>query len=1809
MKRILLTLSLFITFSSHVIFAQCPHGTDDPPGCLVECAFWSPGNEVFSVDAIISAQYCTSDRLTRWFKVRAASSVISVSMNQFNCTSNEEISVRIFSSNLLPVSPCQSFDANDFSGVLQTSSVLVNREYFVRVESSIAAGCDFELFIEGNFQPTLGNTPPPILQLSGDSLFQGGRVFFNSPANYQSIIWSENSPNLTIESGQGTTEIVYSKPRYESIEVCAELFDGCGQIVSTCETLPSDFQACESSSSTFPGCEYECSRYWAFQDSFHFNSTNNNYYKWFEVEMADSVLRIFGDEFNCSNTTNVQISVYDNAQNLIDTPVIFNENNFINQELKIENLSAGEKVSILMEAPSELGCDFSMFFDGVVIGTVSISANIRLLSSQSTPVIDGATVVPVIGANSYNWSIPSPDVFITSGQGTDSIVIANPDNLVFEVCVTPVLDCGLGFENCELVNNLYPGGVFDPCPPFSNASPGASPPGCRICSSTVIANNSGYGPGMPFNCGISHNSTYQYMVADSSGFLSATFLATDCQTGDGLQLIIFDGATGAELGCFSSPGAIAGNVQVGNLVPGNIYIIMIDGFNADVCQYTLIIQGGATTGPPDPPGPIRADPDTTLCPGAIACYEIDPVIGADIYNWTLPQNVTIISGGGLNNIRVCVRVDEPGGGVVQVVPSNACFPGVPAIKPLVATPIVPAFWPPMFICQRDMPWDTSVCGENFSTNTYGGFDIACKTALGCDSLIKFNLIPKVQVLGIIDTTICNGGCVFINGVCYEEGGYELTLPNSQFNGCDSILTLVVRVDSASNISSDFNLPQSACEGEPFRVEYLGTPMSGMTFNWDFGNAQILNGAGAGPYDLAIAASGDYRISLSVSENGCTSMETSKVISISEPLIPLSLTCISSVDEVRFNWVPDQNVSNYSFNVTTGQSGFQNRNSYIVSNLNPNETVTLEVTANSIFGCQPTVDIQTCQAQDCPTVDVTIDPVPDFCLDAGTGIYQLNGSAGNNTGTFTWSGPEVSAGGSFNVAQAGSGNHVITLLYQEGICTWSESIVVNVTETPTSDFNLRSVICVSENAEVNYTGFAPNANYSWDFGDGVVLSGANAGPYQVSFPTAGPKTISLVVEENGCFSSQTTKTIVVEEELATPIISCDATQTNVTFSWAPVSGATDYTIVVNNLPPVNQPGTSFPVTGLNPGENVRIKVTANTNSACGASMAQADCIADGCPTVNVIIDPVSNICLTANAAPIQLSGNCGTLGGTCTWSGPGVDSNGQFNPQVAGVGTHTLQVEFIDGTCMSTASTTVNVYQLPTADFNVTNQVCQGESIMVNYMGNATSNANFNWDFGNGVIQTGANGGPYELQFDVPSTETISLSVEENGCTSAIETQTIEVNQALMPITTQCVNALSDQVTFEWNTDVNVNDYQIQVLTGQMGSVSGNSYTVTGLSPGEMVTIEIEGISANACPSITAQASCESSNCPPIDITFEPISTTFCMGDSSEYQLIALLDGAPLTGNVSWSGTNISSDGKFNSAGLSSGNYTAELTYDDGMGCVYSNSTQIEVVARPELMGTVTSPIWKLNEFGKIDLMVNGGTPPYNVTYPGNTSTIDSLLPPGEYCYEVADENNCMDETCFQINEGIYTAKPVHIICQGEKAPLFVSPSSGATFEWTPRLGLSCTTCPNPIADPGKSSIYTVTATLPSGQSASQNISIIVLPSIICNLIPKQSEIEFEAELADMASQIIDESDLKGIEEKITNQLLKKEVKVVPNPTGGQFELISNFDFERVEVFDFSGKKVEESIKNQFDLSHLSKGVYFLKIKVGKEVILKRVILI
>ncbi len=769
-------------------------------------------------------------------------------------------------------------------------------------------------------------------------------------------------------------------------------------------------------------------------------------------------------------------------------------------------------------------------------------------------------------------------------------------------------------------------------------------------------------------------------------------------------------------------------------------------------------------------------------------------------------------------------------------------------------------------------------------------------------------------------------------------------------------TLTINVFQTPTASLTAQTP--VCEGDAATITFTGSTGAGLTYTWNFNGGTATPGTGAGPQDVVWSTAGPHTVSVSVANlSGCTSAPATASVQVDTPLPQPQVSCSSTTESVTFTWPPVAGATSYAAIVTTGQIATQNSDtSYTVSGLTPNEVVSIDVTAIGTSACGNSTTTADCAALNCPnTIVVSVDPVADICRDAASQPVQMvatiSGSTG--TGTLVWSGPGVSPSGVFDPTQANLGDNIISAIYSEGPCFYTQNDTINVQDAPAGGFLAPSAACQGSFVVVNFNGSPlPGQTYNWDFGGGTAVPGTGTGPHSVTWATTGMKLITLtVVSAQGCVSPIYTGMADVASPIQAPQISCDNTTTSIEFTWPSVPGATAYTVTTSTGQVGTQTApTTFEVTGLQPLEQVCVTVTAVSGSACPNTSTQLCCNALPCPAITVAVAPVADFCL-GTAVPIQLSatvtGSNGT--GAGTWSGSGIVSpaTGTFSATAAGFGQHTVVYTYLEDGCIYTDSIVIGVYLQPTANFILDATICLADFAAVTFSGVAGANAVYTWDFDGGTAVPGIGPGPHQVEWDTPGTKTVTLNVTDGSCTSAVFTQQIQVDDEMQAPVINC-SATTDSVTFSWNTVPGATGYSVAVLNGSGGlQTSDTTYVFSGLNASQQVAIQVTVNGNSGCPLPVVNASCNALPCPIFILNVEPVSPICLTAASTQVQLVADLDGVGQSGTGTWSGTGVVDAvlGVFDPTVAGVGVHKITYSYQQ-VNCLYEDDIDIQIVPPP-----------------------------------------------------------------------------------------------------------------------------------------------------------------------------------------------------------------------------------------------------------------------
>ncbi len=181
-------------------------------------------------------------------------------------------------------------------------------------------------------------------------------------------------------------------------------------------------------------------------------------------------------------------------------------------------------------------------------------------------------------------------------------------------------------------------------------------------------------------------------------------------------------------------------------------------------------------------------------------------------------------------------------------------------------------------------------------------------------------------------------------------------------------------------------------------------------------------------------------------------------------------------------------------------------------------------------------------------------------------------------------------------------------------------------------------------------------------------------------------------------------------------------------------------------------------------------------------------ANGCTsTYQGTVTQTAAISATASATPTTIcSGDSATLtanalGGnyTYTWS-PGGQTGQSIRVGPTDTTTYTVTVQDASG-CSTTATVTLPVKKRPLATFTALPQrFCLRNTDTVTFTGMAGTTATYNWNFGGATVVSGSGAGPYILRFAAAGSQTITLTVSENGCASSQATNTVVADAFSQP---------------------------------------------------------------------------------------------------------------------------------------------------------------------------------------------------------------------------------------------------------------------------------------------------------------------------------------------------------------------------------------------------------------------------------------------
>ncbi len=442
---------------------------------------------------------------------------------------------------------------------------------------------------------------------------------------------------------------------------------------------------------------------------------------------------------------------------------------------------------------------------------------------------------------------------------------------------------------------------------------------------------------------------------------------------------------------------------------------------------------------------------------------------------------------------------------------------------------------------------------------------------------------------------------------------------------------------------------------------------------------------------------------------------------------------------------------------------------------------------------------------------------------------------------------------------------------------------------------------------------------------------------------------------------------------------------------------------------------------------------------------------------------------ASINPMTLAGSstdasCGSTDGSATVSPSGGATpylfswdNSQTTQTATALATGTYKVVVTDDNgCMDSINITVNQASGPALNIVGTDVDCNGaangEADLVVTGGAAPFN--FSWDHGSTDEDlTNISGGTYIVTVTdddncvvkdtivIQEPNAISLQFSKTDATCGNNDGSIDLT----------VSGGSLPYNYSWSNNSTDED---------LNSIAAGTYTVIVRDDNncpDSITIAINNPGAPVISTISTQ-----------DVS--------CMGGNDGEIIISVDCSANPPCNYTWS-PNVSSGDT--ASGLNAGTYT--VTLEDASNCQSSEVFEINDADSMILTLTGTDPVNCTNPDGLVNLEVSGGTFPYTYSWDHGATTANlNKLEAGTYTVTVTDENGCTTTASVNLappDSIAIDAVGDTLIELGGSTPITtIGDTAGGFFSWKPTSGLSCSTCPNPVASPEITTSYILTYT-------------------------------------------------------------------------------------------------------------------------------------
>lgn len=349
-------------------------------------------------------------------------------------------------------------------------------------------------------------------------------------------------------------------------------------------------------------------------------------------------------------------------------------------------------------------------------------------------------------------------------------------------------------------------------------------------------------------------------------------------------------------------------------------------------------------------------------------------------------------------------------------------------------------------------------------------------------------------------------------------------------------------------TSLFTYNDSICQNSTTTIQFTGTASANATYTWDFNGGTIISGSGMGPYVVQYVNAGSYTLSLTVTDNGCSSTQTQHTLTVlpfGHPYCCILPTTNAGADDsicgltYNLNAVSSLGTGTWTQIAGTGTSQFQNNHAATSS-------VTVTTPGSYSFDWHE-VNGAGCEDRDTVVITFIQQPVAEAGQNISVCALSANLNAVSSVGLGTWT--QVSGPGTINfntnqnpaatVTTTTQGSYVLQWTENNLGCTSSDQVTVVLTQQPIANAGIDTALC----------SFSVQLNATPSVGVGTWLM--INGPGNAQFTDSHSRNSTVQVNAHGAY------TFVWNENNNNGCVSNDTVV--VTFNYIPTSTFTFDTV--------------------------------------------------------------------------------------------------------------------------------------------------------------------------------------------------------------------------------------------------------------------------------------------------------------------------------------------------------------------------------------------------------------------------------------------------------------------------------------------------------------------------------------------------------------------------------------------------------------------------------------------------------------------------